>query len=953
MSGITSSVGVFSGVNSGQLIDQLLQIESRPKSLIQSRVQQLQLQQTIFGNFNSKMGSLKTLAKSIREDKIFKSSKAVSSADSVLKGTASAGAAQGTYQFVVDRLVTTQQQLSRGFADKDTTGLAAGTFTFESALARLDRDTNLSELNGGQGVSRGKITITDSGNRSATVDLSRVATISEVVDAINSNGTAQVTARVADNKLEIVDNSGGTITIANATGFTTATSLGIAGTGAGKITGSSIHGLSRNTLLSTLNDGNGVFIGQTSTTTDYTFNVKVGGTNVHVNLGDVWTLPSGQSTYTKTESAVTTLGGVIDRMNAAFTAAGLSGVTAGISNDGKRLTINDTSLRSVEVSDTTSGTQGVTAALGIQGTAASGALSGNRILSGMGTTLASSLNGGSSSFGDGFLAFTLRNGASFSATVSQDWSLDEIAREIEAQSGTISGQSRVKVELNDKGTGLKITDRTGGGGNLIIQGAPGNDTATSLGIATSAAGVASSTVTGTNLQRKYVSRATTLSSLNGGKGVGTGSFRITDADGIAKEVTIDSNTRNVGDLIDKINALGAKVTASINSTGDGILLTGNSAGVTKIKVEDVTGSVGKSLNLVAEASGTGASNTINGTYERQVTFASTDTLNQIATKINSANAGVNAVLVNDGSGTNPWRLGLNAAVTGRAGRFVLDTGSFDLGLSTVQTGEDSRAFFGSSDPARGILLSSSTNSLDNAVTNVKVDLLAVSSTPVTLTVSQDTDAVLNKLKEFVSSFNDIADTIRIQTSYNSETKKAAPLLGDGTALTLRNTLYSTIQKSPEGVSTRYSKLADIGLTVKSGGKLELDENKFKTALAQDPTAVETLLTARSVNVNTSRQVAAGVTVSDPLAEDTYTQSGVLVLMERLAEKYTSSVNGIFKGKADSLKSQIDSGTKSISAMDARLASRRVVLETQFRRMESTIGQLQGQQSSLAGLSSLR
>ena len=41
MGGITSSVGIFSGINSAQLIDQLLSIEARPKKLAQNRLLQL------------------------------------------------------------------------------------------------------------------------------------------------------------------------------------------------------------------------------------------------------------------------------------------------------------------------------------------------------------------------------------------------------------------------------------------------------------------------------------------------------------------------------------------------------------------------------------------------------------------------------------------------------------------------------------------------------------------------------------------------------------------------------------------------------------------------------------------------------------------------------------------------------------------------------------------------
>ena len=45
MSGISSSTGLISGLNTSALIDQLLAVESRPKTLIQARVAKLQTQQ--------------------------------------------------------------------------------------------------------------------------------------------------------------------------------------------------------------------------------------------------------------------------------------------------------------------------------------------------------------------------------------------------------------------------------------------------------------------------------------------------------------------------------------------------------------------------------------------------------------------------------------------------------------------------------------------------------------------------------------------------------------------------------------------------------------------------------------------------------------------------------------------------------------------------------------------
>lgn len=956
MSGITSGTGIFSGVDSASLIEQLLAIDARPKTALQKRSNTLQLQQTIFRDFNSKLSNMRSILRGIRDNKTFKASKATSSNEASIKATASSTAAAGTYQFSVDRLVSTQQMLSRGFGDRDTAGIGATSFTFESTQGRLDRDTSLSELNGGAGVSRGTIVITDSANRSATIDLSRTATIGEVVQAINANTTAQVTARVVDDKLVISDNTGaGNVTVANGAGYTTATSLGIAGTSAsGKITGGSLISLSNNTLLSTLNDGNGVAISSTSTPTDYSITVNVGATAVQVNLGDVWEDDPNSDVNRKTKSAVTTVGGALERINEALSAAGVTTASASIGPDGKRLRITDSNNTVISV--TNNGNTKTAEMLGLAGdgtNAANGSLSGRRVLSGMGTTLASSVNGGAGIGGNGVIDFKARDGSMFSVTIDQHASLAEIASQIESASGTIGGRAKISVRVNDKGTGLAIVDNTGGSGNLTVRGTDGDDTAASLGIATALAGVASSTIQGTNLQRQYVSSATLLSTLNNNKGVGTGTFRMTDATGNASTVTIGANILTVGDMINQINSSGLAIRASLNNQGDGIVVTDTSAPAAggKIKIEDTSGTVAKNLNLAGEATGTGAANKIDGSFERIVTLLATDSLSSVASKINGANTGVSATIVSDGSTSAPYRLNLTATGTGSSGNFLLDTNGFDLGIQTLQTGQDARVFFGSSDPARALLLSSSTNTIDNAVQGVKLDLLGRSDTPTTITVSRDSSEIEGRIDDFVTAYNALSDTIKAQTGYDTDTKRAGALLGDGTTLALRNAMASVVQNTPKGVVPRYSRLTEVGIKVGKDGKLEFDKDKFRSKLAEDSEGVEKLLFARTQSNTPGRRTIPGtdIIVDDPTAPAEFSELGILTQFEELATRYIDTTSGILVGKDKSLTTQSESITKQIANIDTRISSKRQVLQAQFLRMEKTIGKLQSQQSSLASL----
>lgn len=951
MGGVTSGVGLFSGINRTQIIDQLMAVEGRPRAQAQVRMVQLQAINAAYLDLNSRMQAIKTAANSIRTKNIFGSATATSSDPNVLTATANPDAAIGTYSFIVDRLVSTQQQLSKGFADKSTTGQGATSFSFESDKARLDREMSLSELNDGKGVERGKIVITDSQGNAATIDLSKVASVDEALDAINGNGVAKVTASVQDGKFVIKDIAGGSSawSIGNATGSNTATSLGIVATGlaAGSTSlGSTVYRAHEGTLLSTLNDLNGVSIRSTAGSAAYNFTINVDGDAVKVNVGDVY-----DTDNKKTDGAVTTMGGVLKRINDALTAAGHSEVAASIDESG-RFKITGTASSVITVTENNSTTA---KDLGILGSAnGSGVLTGKRVLAGINSTLTSTLNGGQGISGDGQVNITTRDGFSFSVTLSADTSMDEIMRQIEAASGTGSnGKARVTMRVGDKGTGLELIDNTGGSSNLYVTGSPLADTAQSLGISTGSSGVSSSTVTGTNLQHKYMARSTRLADLNAGKGVGTGKIKLTDSSGATATVDIGDDSKTLGDIIDEINSASGgtlNLVASINANGDGLLITErNSGGAVKIKVEDTSGSVAKLLGIAGAATGTDSSNKIDGSQEKKVTFDPSDTLQQMMDKINAAGVGVTATIINDGSSVSPFRLSLTSRSTGSNGRVLIDTGSFDLGLSTIDQGQDAKVFFGATDPAKAVLLTSSTNTLDGVVSNVKIDLKGTSTNPQTLTVSRDTQAIVDQVNLFISAFNTAVDRVNQNTRYDSTTDQSGALLGDSTALQLRSALFTMVQTPAKGLTGKYTRLTDVGVTVGDGGTLSLDADKFRAAMQDDPAAVKDLFVAREVEDDQYIDLGDGVKARNPNFGKSFSKLGLASAFEELATRYIDSSTGILSLRKKSIDDQITNQSKRIDDFTERLDQKRAILESQFIAMEQAIGQMQTQQNALGSL----
>lgn len=947
---ITAGVGPFSGIDTASLIEQLLAASSGPKTLAQQRLAQLQTQQAAFLDLNSRLGTLKSAAAAFRTSKTFDTKQATSTNETVLTATAGSNAQNGSFNFIVDRLVSTRQLLTRGFADKDVSPVGLSELTVESHKARLDRDTALSDLNDGDGVARGKIKIDG-----VEIDLSKAATVQDVLDAINSTSGIDVTATVVDGSFVLTSDSGD-FTVASSPGYSTAASLGISGSStSGTLTGSRVYGINENTPLSILNDGRGVTLDRTIGDQVYDLTVNIGGTDVQVRLGEVYeyqTNEDDEEELVLLDGAVADVGDVVDRLNAAFADAGFSEVTASLDPDNGRLLINDTSGRDITISDLASGKSQTASDLGIAGTYTGGAVEGERVFAGLNTTLLSSINGGTGLGGDGSVTFDTADGSNFTITgLTAQTTLSGLVAAINADA---NNAGKVTASLNDTGTGLQIVDNTSGSASLVISGTDEDDTAASLGLAgTYTDGEAE----GSNLQLAWIGLGTRLTDLNRGEGIGTGTFKITDADGNVADITVSSSDLTLNDLVRRINNNSTiNVVARINDTGDGLIIEepdDGSPGAVKIKIEDTDGNVARELGIRGEASGVGDDNSIDGSYETTVEFDPDDTLTDIAKKINEAGVAFTAAILNDGAGSTPYRLSISGRDPGTAGRFVLDTGDFDLGLTTLDEGHDARVFFGSSDPARAVLIANSSNTLDGVITGVTINLKSTSADPVELGITTDTEAIEAEVDAFVAAYNDVLDRIDNYTYYDTETEQRGVLLGDGTALNLRQALIGMSRRQNDGFTEAYNNLASVGITIGEGARLTFDREQFRAALEDDPQAVEALFTTRDIDPNGSQEeLADGITANNPNADTAFSALGVITQIEEFANDYINSIDGVLTSRSKSITNQITLQENRIEAYDAQLENQRQILSQQFLAMEQAIAAIQTQSSSLGQIAYL-
>ncbi|MEO0513188.1 MAG: flagellar filament capping protein FliD [Planctomycetota bacterium] len=965
--GISTSTGIFSGIDTGSLIQQLIALESRPRDLAAQRVVTLSTQQAAFLSLNAGMNALENVANGFRTSGVFESATATSSNNEVLTATANNAALPGNLSLIVDRLVSTQQQLSSGFIDRDQTPVGATSFTFESAQARLDQDVALADLNGGSGVRRGEINLTVDGV-TTKVDLSRTSSVGEVVDALNDAGTS-IVASVVDGSIVLDGTGSENYSVSDVQGGFTAADLGLNGksaTGGGRVSGDSVFFATAETSLAQLNDGAGVDRSDSagSGAFDFSFSIDTGSgpQTVNINLGEIVVSSddgNGGTTTTVQQEAAQDLGDVIAIVNTSLTDAGFSDVSVGLSADGTGLDISNASGYSVEINDRTSGGITTTTAtdLGLAtASTTSTTISGSRIFGGLNTVLLSSLNGGSGLSGDGQLQVTDRSGTSKTIDVSAASTLSAVVDLINQDSDL-----SITASINSRGTGLLLTDTSGStSSNLIVVGTNGSDTAASLGISTGTSGVASNQVDGSDLEKRYVTRLTQLSSLNSGSGVGTGTFVITDASGVSESITIGSGVTTIGGIIDAINDAELEVIARLNDTGDGIIVEDDgSGGSGAITIEDSSGTVATNLNLAGTSTASGSGAFLDGSQEVTIEFDATDTLDDIVEKINAPGRFASATVLNTGNGAAPFRLSLNARDPGSEGEFLIDTNGFNLGLTTLSEGRDARVFFGSSNPADGLVLTSSTNSLSGVLPGVSIDLLTASDEVVELTVARDIDAIVGEVGGLFDAVNRVLDDIDVQTAFDADTGARGALLGDSTLLSLQRELVRSVQGEPQNISGQFQSLLDVGVSIGDGGRVEFDEEKFRSAYAQDPGAVERLIATYELqdpdeaaeDDAEENGLPEGVTVTGGFDDDpSFDALGFAGIFEELGRRYTDSIDGVITRRLDTIESQIDLQNDRIEALNQQLAAREQQLASEFLAMERAIGQLQNQQASLSQIS---
>ncbi len=635
------------------------------------------------------------------------------------------------------------------------------------------------------------------------------------------------------------------------------------------------------------------------------FTATVGGTGAGVvSTSDQATLKNGAAIAATSDPS---LGDVLRVLNNAAPTR----LSAKIAASGDSLELVDLTSGSGSFSVANSGTSTAASDLGLVTSSATNTLTGSSLGSGLRSVRLENL-GRTGSTPLGTLNVTTRDGANTSIDLSSAKTLQDVVNLIN------NGSTKFSAEFNRSGTGLRIRDLSGGDSTQFTI-ASNDDTASRLGLATS---TLDQSIEGAGLNLKFIGRGTLLSSLRQGRGISSGSFKITDSSGTTNAINlIQLNIKTVGELVDSINGLGLAVEAKINSAGDGIELvdTGNGSGT--LNVQEVgNGTSATELRIIGSATRQTRDgqikSVIDGSQVDRVQVLATDSLTDIATKINEK-AKLATASVTTGLGGSA--LQFVSARGGASGRLAIDAAGLDLNLRNDQIGQNAVIQVGS-DQVTAKYFQSADGVFDNVVSGISITAKTVTTQAVQIKAASDTDSLVTATSQLVDQYNKLVDKIDSLTFFDSTNQTTGILFGSNETLRIRQS-FERLVTGRFSVTGKLKDLQSIGISINEKGKLALSASKLREKITSDPDSVTKLL-------------------SD-------SNNGLQTRIDALSERFAGIKNSALVSRSTAISLQIESSTARVDVMTSRLDVERDRLLNQFYAMEAAISKVQSNQNYIS------
>ncbi len=300
-----------------------------------------------------------------------------------------------------------------------------------------------------------------------------------------------------------------------------------------------------------------------------------------------------------------------------------------------------------------------------------------------------------------------------------------------------------------------------------------------------------------------------------------------------------------------------------------------------------------------------------------------DTPAGLVRAIQASNLGFDASLVNDGSDA-PYKILISGAAGANETFTVSSDSATSLNFGIVSAASDTRVSVDGMDYVR------KSNTISDIIPGVVLDLKSTTTQAATISIKRNTTDLQTKLNDLVTAYNDFNNIVSETTNPKSTLETyGGTLVGNNIIRMVQMQVRSVVLGKSSTASGGISTLSQLGLSIDQKGVMSLDSAKLDTVINNNFDDIVKTLTGGFDKLGAYSSRPAGI-AGDAFRKITQLlgSNGPLVQQSQNATTQNTKLQG------------------DLSKLEVRLSSLLERYTKQFASMDSLVGSINSQKTSL-------
>ena len=295
--------------------------------------------------------------------------------------------------------------------------------------------------------------------------------------------------------------------------------------------------------------------------------------------------------------------------------------------------------------------------------------------------------------------------------------------------------------------------------------------------------------------------------------------------------------------------------------------------------------------------------------------------------INKSSSGIKATLINKSATGNAWYIMLDGEL-GASNDYSISTSaaSDPFSFSTGTTAVDSEIVY------NGLTVNRKTNSLDDVIPGVTLNLKSTTSTNASISINEDKSSLRETINIFVDTVNSFSAIARDLTTQGGENEYSGSLSSDKSFVNLvSRQVKNLIDKTSSTPAGGLDSLRDLGLSFNIAGDMYVDDKIYNSVISTNYRSAVTMLTADTETQSKYDASNKGLSLDASIELDNLVGS-----------------SGSITRQSKSAQDKVDEYAEQLLELEQKLLSLQQKYIKQFAAMESLVQRSKDTQTYLEG-----